>query len=212
MTSIGAFSPTTAKRVLAATREVEKQQDLGDSMIAQRSDVIYFRNDTGEAIPPFGLLQIDGFEIVDDKPLFKVIRPYTPAYEAVTFLVNGREEVPVDHTAAAQRGPVYRVKLDASLESGDRVGWKADSFEAGLGCLMALVGIDDQGIGRCVVCAHSLTGTAVAEIVPGLTGTVTCSSQSGDHVVETIASTIPSGSTVVMWPGDRGRWIALKVC
>jgi len=214
MSRIGTFSPPAARRVWSATQEVEKQLNNSDSVFAQRSEVILFKNTSGHTIPPFGLMQIDTTELIANRLTHKVIRPYTENTRAAVFLVNGRDEVVANAFSTAQRGPVFRVKIPSGLSVGDRLGWTNSSFDAGLGCLLLYLGPDGYatGVGRCIACSATLEGTVATTITSSSEGNVTVTGQSAVHKAKTLGADIATSSTVILIPSMFGKWRALRVC
>lgn len=214
MSRIGTFSPPAARRVWSATQIVEKQILEGDSAFAQRSEVILFKNTSGHTIPPFGLMQIDTTELLENRLAHKVIRPYTENTRAGVFLVNGRDEVVANAFSTAQRGPVFRVKIPTGLSVGDRLGWGSSSFDAALGCLLIYLGPDGfvEDVGRCIACSATLEGTVATTITAATEGTVTVPGQSGVHRAKTIGADIAISSSVILLPSMYGKWRALGVC
>lgn len=212
MSRIGAFSPSNARRVWASTLEVEKQVSEFNSPLAQRSAPVLVRNTSGHTIPPFGLMQIAQFAFVNNRPAVEVVRPYSASTLAAYVLVNSREPIENNKYGSAQQGPVFRV-LASGIALGDRMGWKNDSFESGLGCLLLCIGNDDlDGIVRCVACHNQLEGTAAATISETTEGNVTIIGQSGAHKAKTHGSNISSGANVILRPGSKGKWLATEVC
>lgn len=214
MTRAGLFSPPIARRIWSATQAVETQINDGDSSLAQRSDVVLFKNTSGHTIPPFGLMQIDTTELLNNRLAHKVIRPYTENTRASVFLVNGRESVVNNAFSTAQRGPVFRVKIPSGLNVGDRLGWTNSSFDAGLGCLLLYLGPDGyaSGVGRCIACSATLEGTVATTITSSTEGNVTVTGQSGVHKAKTTGANIAVGASVILLPNMFGRWRAMRVC
>lgn len=214
MSRIGTFSPPAARRVWSVTQIAEKQILEGDSAVAQRSEVILFKNTSGHTIPPFGLMQINTTELLENRLTHKVIRPYTENTRAAVFLVNGRDEVVANAFSTAQRGPIFRVKIPTGLNVGDRLGWTNSSFDAGLGCLLLYLGPDGYatGVGRCIACSATLEGTVATTITSSTEGNVTVAGQSAVHKAKTIGADVAVDSTVILLPSMFGKWRALKVC
>lgn len=214
MSRLGKFSAPAARRIWSATQEVEKQLSDSDSAFAQRSEVILFKNTSGHTIPPFGLMQIDTTEHLNGRLAHKVIRPYTESHRATVFLVNGRDPVLDGAFSAAQRGPVFRVKIPAGLSVGDRLGWGSSSFDAALGCLLMYLGPDGfaEDVGRCIACSATIHGTSSSVITSTTEGNVTVAGQSAAHKAKTLGANIASGSSVILLPGMFGNWLALRVC
>lgn len=211
MTRIGAFSTSTAKRVWNATQEVEKQLDESGSLLGQRSDVVLFQNTSGHVIPPFGLMQIDEFEMDGTRPIHKVIRPFTASDTASVFLVNGRDEVAVNKFSSAQTGPVFRVK-SSETDAGIRIGWGTDTFEADLGCLLITLGPDsEEGVVRAMADFSVLTGVVSTLIPANGAGTGIVNVGGVSHKAKTLKGEIATTKDVIMWPRE-GEWLALEVC
>jgi hypothetical protein len=214
MSRLGKFSAPAARRIWSATQEVEKQLSDSDSSLAQRSEVALIKNTSGHTIPPFGLMQIDTTELINNRLTHKVIRPYTESHRATVFLVNGRDPVVNGAFSIAQRGPVFRVKIPTGLSVGDRLGWGSSSFDAALGCLLMYLGPDGfaEDVGRCIACSATLEGTVATTITAATEGTVTVPGQSGVHRAKTIGADIAISSSVILLPSMYGKWRALGVC
>lgn len=214
MSRIGKFSAPAARRVWSATQEVEKQLSDSDSPLAQRSEVALIKNTSGHTIPPFGLMQIDTIELINNRLTHKVIRPYTENHRATVFLVNGRDPVVNGAFSIAQRGPIFRVKIPTGLSVGDRLGWGSNSFDAALGCLLTYLGPDGlaTGVGRCIACSATIHGTSSTLITATTEGNVLVPGQSAAHKAKTLGADVVTGSSVILFPGMYGKWLALRVC
>ena len=215
--AIGVFKPETARRVLAATQAWERSPTpVGmDESPTSRLPIV-FRNNSGHEIPPYGIMQSNGM-YAGTVSHIDVVRPISTSAVLSVPLVNGPVAVPNGKFGTAQNGPVYRVKHDASVtfNHGDRIGWKASSFLATLGCLMVVIA-DDDVVPDCVKAMFDhteLLGTSATTITASTEGDVTVSSISGSktYKAKTIGGTIASGVPVVLFP-VRGEWKALEIC
>ncbi|XZE20866.1 hypothetical protein SH449x_000756 [Pirellulaceae bacterium SH449] len=217
---IAAFTPEQAARTWEATEYYERM--LGSSaagldyLPGERG--ILFRNDSGEEIPPYGLLYITG--CVDDKFNYvKVDKPSSLNVIRSKLLVNGPEPVESGFEGTAQAGPVFRVIHDGSIAylPGDRVGYINDSFLAGLNPTFLVLGSDDiaDDCLRVMFDDSTLYGVAAGTITSSMAGNVTVSSPfapvTRTHKAKTFSGAINSGVPVKLFT-VLGEWIALEVC
>lgn len=217
---IAAFTPEQAARTWEATEAYERM--LGgsapglDYLPGERG--ILFRNGSGEEIPPYGLMHITG--TVDDKFNYvTVTKPSSSNLVRSKLLVNGPEPVADGREGTAQSGPVFRIIHDAAISylPGDRVGYKDDSFLAGLGPTFLVLGEDDleDDMLRVVLDDSTLFGVAAGTITSSMAGNVTVSSPfapvTRTHKAKTFSGAINSGVPVKLFT-VLGEWIALEVC
>lgn len=215
MTRIGAVSPEFQRRIVSATQYVESQREPNGSVdIRNDTRSIVFKNASGHAIPPFGLMQIKESTAPQGRRIIEVIRPLSATGINSTFLVNNSREVANNGFGTAQSGPIYSVKKTGLISIGHRIGWKASSFDAELGCLLLCIGPDrDTDIIRAIADFSMLTGTVSTTIPANLSGTgeVATTSPSATYKARTRKTAIASGKEVYMWP-SRGEWLALEIC
>lgn len=214
---IAAFTPEQAARTWEATEAYERM--LGgsapglDYLPGERG--ILFRNDSGEEIPPYGLMHITG--TVDDKFNYvTVTKPSSSNLVRSKLLVNGPEPVADGREGTAQAGPIFRVIHDGLIayQAGDRVGYKSDSFLAGLNPTFLVLGDDDleEDMIRVMYDDSELRGVAAGTITSVAAGDVTVSTPTTrTHKAKTIGSSILSGTNVRLG-SENGEWTALEVC
>jgi hypothetical protein len=224
MEPIAGFSESNAAFILEQARLFAKDRGVRppDDLQFDRKP-IHFYNDTGHEIPPYGVLQVE--TVRDIATTFHdVKRPFDYACCQTTMLINGPYAVAVGERGTAQDGPVYRVIHDGgSYAVGDRLGWKADSFEVTLGCLLVCLGADmvAEDCLRVAFDYSSMRGVATSTIPVGGSGTfhrrkatsttfATDSSRTytgwNDSTVE-----IPNGARLLATCSE-GRWTVEEVC
>lgn len=142
----GLFTTVQAERIWKATRAFERMNPASSEPQALIQDEpIYFRNDSGEVIPAYSIVQ--AINTVDDagKNYLIVDKPIDTS-TALTdrFYFNGPREVEVDGFGIAQRGPVYRVKKGSvTLVAGMRLGPKPSEWTISKGEMFSYLGDDD---------------------------------------------------------------------
>jgi hypothetical protein len=214
---IAGWTPEQAARTWEATEAYERSLGSSaprfDNLPGERG--ILFRNDSGEEIPAYGLMHITG--TVDDKFNYvTVTKPATANTVRSKILVNGPEAVADGGFGTAQLGPIFRIIHDGALtyQAGDRVGYKDDSFLAGLNPTFLVLGEDDleDDMIRVMYDDTELRGVAAGTITSSVAGNVTVSTPATrTHKAKTIGSSILSG-TEVRLGSENGEWTALGVC
>lgn len=217
---------STAKRLIDLLQQYERNpQDRGSDTGNVFRVPTVFRNVSGHTIPAYGLIQPkttyeDALGYVD------VVRAFDYTYETLSIpLVNGPFEVPNNEFGTAQSGPVFRIKHDGLVvySTGDRIGWKADSFEAQLGCLFRIIG--DEFVGTNIVKAvfdqSAQMGQSAAAIAAGSSGNAYIRHASSGGFTTNSGKTytafndtsvqIPNNVRIMLWPSE-GRFIAIEVC
>ncbi len=214
---IAGITPEQAARMLEATEAYERS--LGSS--APRFDNlpgvdrILFRNDSGEEIPPYALMHITGTA----ENQFNYVTVTKPASSNVVrskILVNGPEAVADGGFGTAQSGPIFRIIHDGALtyQAGDRVGYKDDSFLAGLNPTFLVLGEDDleDDMIRVMYDDSELRGVAATTITATTAGDVTVTTPTTrTHKAKTIGLSILSGTNVRLG-SENGEWTAIEVC
>jgi hypothetical protein len=214
---IAGITPEQAARMLEATEAYERS--LGSS--APRFDNlpgvdrILFRNDSGEEIPPYALMHITGTA----ENQFNYVTVTKPASSNVVrskILVNGPEAVADGGFGTAQSGPIFRIIHDAAImyEPGDRVGYKNNSFLAGLNPTFLVLGNDDleDDMIRVMYDDSELRGVAATTITATTAGDVTVTTPTTrTHKAKTIGSDLLLGTSVRLG-SENGEWTALGVC
>ena len=214
---IAGWTPEQSARTWEATEAYERSLGSSaprfDNLPGERG--ILFRNDSGEEIPAYGLMHITG--TVDDKFNYvTVTKPATANTVRSKILVNGPEHVADGGFGTAQLGPIFRIIHDGALtyQAGDRVGYKDDSFLAGLNPTFLVLGEDDleDDMIRVMYDDTELRGVAAGTITSSVAGNVTVSTPATrTHKAKTIGSSILSG-TEVRLGSENGEWTALGVC
>lgn len=217
--SIGVFRPETARKILQATQAWERSPaTVGSDDTPTGRLPIVFRNNSGHEIPPYGLVQADGLYAGTISHI-NVIRPFSQSSVSTVPLINGPVAVPDGKFGTAQNGPVYRVKHDGALtyQAGDRLGWKADSFLATLGCLLVVLSADEvlEDCVKVMFDSSTMFGVAAATLTSSTAGNVTVATPYSPvtrmHKAKTKGASVSSGTSVIMYAA-AGEWIAMEYC
>ena len=224
MESIGVLSESNTKFVLDQARLFAKDRGLNapDELERERRPV-YFHNTSGFEIPAYGVLQVR--TVRDDLTCYHdVKRPFDYDACQTTILFNGPYAVPDGERGTAQSGPVYRVIHDGGTYSvGDRMGWKASSFQVGLGSLLVNLGSDEVST-NCLRVAFdysTMPGQTTSSIPAGGSGTFNRRKKtSTGFTADTSRSytawndsdqDIATNKRILAFPGE-GVWLAVEVC
>ncbi len=218
-----AFSNDQKKRVWAATRKVEllPSESRTDS-INPVQNTIYFRNDSAQTVPPYGLMQATGtVEVTGSFNYVKVKRPIDSTLMRCPLLINGPREVLTNEYGSAQVGPVFRLLHDGAhtYQPGDRLGSLTATFTATYGALYAVIGADDidTNIVRVMFDTSSMYGkTKAAALVVGTPANVYVWDAAGtltgkEYLAETKGATIPAATDILLI-SLYGRWFASRIC
>lgn len=224
----GAVSPQTMRRILTVVQAFERMHlDAKASLQAMPSTPVYFKNVSGEKIPPYGCVQPVGAVEFGGQNYIEVTKPVdlTSALQG-PFLFNRHFDVENNEFGTAQPGPVFRVALDGGTYSvNERLGPVDTSFTIGSGCLYSYLGPDDiaANVGR-VVFNNSAISVTVGSggIAAGSSGPITyripASSTTGwmDTAIEYTgwndsASALNEGDRGIAFPVDA-RWVVVGVC
>ena len=217
-----AFSNDQMERVWKATKAFE-QSALSklDEFIPSFQTPAYFRNDSAQTIPPYGLMQVSGaIELVAKSQNFvTVIRPVRTGANQGIYLINGSAEVLTNTFGTAQSGPVYRLLHDGTAYvSGDRLSVKTATFTATYGGYFSVMGVDDidPNIVRVMCDTSILRGKTIAILAVGTPGNVFVYDAAGtitakQYLAETWISAVPADTNVILFP-MHGRLLAIQVC
>lgn len=143
---LGLFHVPTARKILAMLQAYERTPGFNDEpeSYAYREH-FPFVNTSGHTIPPYGIFLVDGTS--EENGINYLIAKRYPSYTAAQSvpMVNGPFEVLDGGYGTPQLGPVFRVIHDDAItySVGDRVGWKADSFQVALNASFIVLGEDD---------------------------------------------------------------------
>jgi len=218
-----AFSNDQLERVWKATKAFEQAaQSKLDEFIPSVQTPTYFRNDSAQTVPPYGLIQVSGaIELVANGQNFvSVIRPVTTGANQGIYLINGTAEVLTNEFGTAQSGPVFRLLHDGTAYvSGDRLSVKTATFTATYGGYFSVIGPDDiaSNIVR-VMCDTSVlrgrtksggitVGTPANVLAYDATGTITTK----EYLAETPLTNLAGTVEIILMPMN-GRLLALGIC
>ena len=135
---IGAYSPETARTILEVVNYLKSNGFVITSgqKLDQRSPVnpadppLWFRNDSGETIPPYACMQVVGTVEVGGRNYFKVDKPADSNAEAGPYLFNLHREVLDGEYGIADAGVETRTLSDSpSAAAGTRMSPQADSWK-----------------------------------------------------------------------------------
>lgn len=138
---------------------------------------LYVRNDSGEEVPAFGVMQITGTAEEGGQNYVTIDKPdgTTDAH----FLFNGPEAIEDGGYGLAQNGPVYRVLTDGGTVATDE-GWGAVSgqwyVDADIEGVLVAIGEDDieTDVARFRMVSNSVADTVIVEVpesgLPALSG------------------------------------------
>lgn len=222
MTAI-TLKEATFRRIMESVQFVERYRMASPGQFREGEGKTHFRNDSGQVIPAYGLMQASGTVKVSNVNYVTVERPFDYNAAQSIYLVNGPQEVKVDGYGTTQSGPYYKILSDGgTYTAGDRLGWKASSFEATNGCLFSVIGADpiEEDILLCCRDDSCAYGRTSASITAGSSGNVVIwkangsgnwSAGSKTHTAYALVSNIASGEDVLLLPVN-GRWLAQEIC
>lgn len=177
MDEFAVFTPEKAQKLSEMLDAWEKSpKDRGPDSSSPLKRTIVFKNDSGQAIPPYSLMQAR--TTVSENGFVYAVVERAFDYDATqsVVLVNNDFEVAVGQYGTAQDGPVYRIKTDGAItyETGDRIGWKSNSFQAALGCLFSVIGDDPISINvvKAIRDDSSAQAQSISAINAGSSGSV----------------------------------------
>lgn len=221
----GVFTPQDCQRIWKAVMAFERMNPP-DKRIRDIIDhtPIYYRNDSGETIPAYSIMQIDTTVEDADKNYISVVKPITWQGPVVgPFLFSGTREVAKDKYGVAQSGPVYKVKKDGSaLVVGDRLGPKDDQWTISKGSMYTILGLDalEPNLVKVVDNHTPMLGITYQEIPGNGEGQVFKKDPtSGDWENGLVLydarnpseTAIPADTLVILFPIDA-KWAAVAIC
>lgn len=210
-------------RIWKATQDFERSKsNRSVDNIEAIETPIFFRNDSSQTIPPFGVMQpIDTLDVTGSYNLIKVKRPIDSTLMRCPLLINGPNEVLTNEFGMAQNGPVYWLLHDGAntYVAGDRMGSLTGTFTATRGSIFAVLGADAiaTNVVKCMFDTSCMYGrTKVAGLTAATPANVFAYDAAGtltakEYLAETRVSTIPGDSEIVMFSA-YGRWLALRMC
>lgn len=150
MTKVGVFSPENARIVLDVVRYLREsgfviQPPGRGSQLIPPATPIFFRNDSGEAVPPFACMQTTGTVESGGQNYITIDKPADTDGSAGWYLFNGIAEVEIDGYGVAHDGPLVRMLTDGSaVSSGDKLQPQVSAWEVEPGgSQFTAVGADD---------------------------------------------------------------------
>jgi hypothetical protein len=145
MSDLGGFDPPTAKMILGTVRYLKAngfvvasgQKRPQANANSQADPPLFFRNDSGETIPPYACMQVTGTVEVGGQNYFTVDKPADEDGTSGAYLFNLRRSVAADEYGNGDAGVETRSVTDGSVSAGDRVSpttgsWKTKKDSAGL--------------------------------------------------------------------------------
>jgi hypothetical protein len=219
---VGYLSPDRMRRVWEATLKVEREQGPSRGEFIQTvPKPIYFRNDSGETIPPYSFMQvIDTLDIENEPNYILVDKPIDLTRVQCPLLINGPNEIEKDKHGVAQFGPIFRLKTNGgSYAPGDRLGPLTSSWQATFGAMYRVLGDDDieANIVRVMFDTSTMYGkTKSAGLVSGASGFVYGYKADGtltskEYPAKTKGSDI-DGDTDVIMHSTEGLWSVWEYC
>lgn len=150
MADIGGFKPETAQLILAVVKYLRDSgfvippKGQGQANYPPETP-IFFRNDSGEVVPPFACMQATGTVESGGQNYITIDKPTDTSGTAGGYLFNSISEVEIDGYGMAYEGPFVRMLTDGStVTCGEK--WQptvaAWTVEPG-GSLFSAVGADD---------------------------------------------------------------------
>jgi hypothetical protein len=155
MSDIGGFDPPTAKMILATVRYLKAngfviasgQKRPQANANSAADPPLFFRNDSGEEIPPYACMQVTGTVEFGGQNYFTVDKPADEDATSGAYLFNLHRSVAADEYGNGDAGVETRSVTDGSVSAGDRVSpttgsWETKKDSAGL---FIAGGADDIG-------------------------------------------------------------------
>lgn len=168
----GVFTPYECQRIWKAVGAFER---LNPALLTPRDYIgqtpVYFRNDSGETIPAFSIVQLT--DTVDDegKVYYIAKRPIATANALNDlFVVSGSNDIEANGFGVAQEGPIYRIKTTSTYSVGTRLGPDHTAWTATTGILFSNIGDDEIETG--VVRASRNESMILAIATNGIPGRV----------------------------------------
>jgi hypothetical protein len=226
------FDDETAKYILQAIAAIKDKGLLGpgfgegtkserlENTVTNSLEPTLVYNDSGSAVPAYGLMQMTTTLDEENRSYVKVKQPIDSTLLRCPLLINGPTEIEIGGYGMAQPGPVYRLLHDGgTYVAGDRLGAKIGTFTATYGALYSVIGADaiDSNVVRVMFDTSAFYGKTKAGGLTAATpanvyfvdadGTVT----SREYLAETKISNI-AGDTLIALIPMYGRLFASEIC
>lgn len=223
---IETYKALKASGLLQSTTDEGLKQGLPGQQVYNTPAPVLVYNDSGFAVPAYGLMQMTTTLDEDGRNYVKIKRPIDSTLLRCPLLINGPTEIAIGGYGSAQLGPVFRLLHDGgTYVAGDRLGALEDSFEATYGALFSVIGADtvlgsessDPKIVRVMFDTSPFKGkTKSVPLVVGTPANVYFVDANGtvttrEYLAETDVSNIPAGTDLDLFP-MYGRLIARQVC
>jgi hypothetical protein len=103
----------------------------GSQFYEESPDSITFYNDTGETVPAYGIVRIQGTVTIGGREVLKVKKPgVVDGGPGSWFMANGSVNVEAGKYGALQTGPLVKVVYDSGDSPGTRDWYGIDGFKA----------------------------------------------------------------------------------
>jgi hypothetical protein len=219
------LKPAFADKLIELVRWWERLPDSQSTDTVTIQKPIFFRNDSGVTIPPYGAVQLSGTIESGVLNYSTVEQAYDYAATQSIVVFNNAFEVLNGDYGSGQVGPVFTAIHDAAItyNVGDRMGWKSSAFTLGLGAPLVFLGLDDVASNACKVAwDHScMMGQSILSIADGASGVVRRRKLgSGGFATDTTriyparndtGTSIDADSRILMFPCD-GIFSIVQVC
>lgn len=170
----GVFTPYECQRIWKAVGAFER---LNPALLTPKDYIgqtpVYFRNDSGETIPAFSIVQLTGTVDDEGKVYYIAKRPIATANALNDlFVVSGSNDIEANGFGVAQEGPIYRIKTTSTYGVGTRLGPDHTAWTATTGIMFSNIGDDEieTGVVRASRNESMLMGVATSGIT-GRSGT-----------------------------------------
>jgi hypothetical protein len=219
------FSPEQGRRIWKLVRAYER----GEFVTTEPPpwiipEPIFIKNESGETIPPYSILQ--AISTIEDggKNYITVDKPINWTNALVgPFLFSDTREIPHNEFAIAQEGPIYRVKKGSdTIAVNTRVGPKNNQWTIEKGSMYSVIGEDEleDDLWKIVSNETPILAITNEELPANGEGDVTKKDPtSGDWTAGTVVyearnpsnTAIPTGALVMLFPVDA-KWAAVQIC
>jgi hypothetical protein len=209
---VAGFKKETAQIILETVRYLREsgfvieQPGRGSQQFRPDEAPIYVRNTSGEEIPPFACMQVEGTIEDGGQNYIEVGKPVDSTGTAGGYLFNGIAPIEVDGSGIAHDGPLVRMLTDGSaINCGD--SWQPDVGEWAVipgGSMFSAIGEDDieDDVMRAFVLAPGGGGASIEYTIDSLETAGTDSPYNG---------LIVATATVILAPCDRASLIGEEV-
>lgn len=212
----GLIGPDYDKQIRDAIRKIRSMPVYSDARdgthhVEPAAANLLLKNDSGEAIPPWGCVQVSDVDMGINRIGLVGVKP---TGSAGVFVFNGVREIPVDGVGPVHAGPIVRCLFgDGTGANGSTYGpvndsWELEESTSGIATALGAVPDEtDQMFAR--VCCESACesaglvpgvymATADEAIAAGAFGSVTVGETSYDDVRNQSSCTIAQGDLLVL--------------